>query len=128
MREGILKEGRLGQFGMPYHLIVGEQSWFLNKLIQQIAIVDATNVPYEYQVIYTGISPLFDYIGEDEEVPWYKIEIDNRDRTIKTVVKQGFFKVTNKEYPKEKTQETKPAFSQDEIDILKGLIENGNAT
>ena len=115
MREGILKEMRLGKFGVPYHLIVGEQSWFLSSLTRRIAIIEAKDYSYERQVIYTGISNLFNEITKDEDIPWYKIELNDRDHSIKSVVRQGYWE--------EKTQETKPAFSGEEIAILKGLIE-----
>lgn len=120
MREGILKEGRLGKFGLPYNLIVGEQAWVLNKLTQHIIIIEAKDIFYERQVIYTGRSHLFAWIPGGKEIPWYKIEFNNRDHSIKSVVEQG--------YAEEKPQGTIPAFSREEIEILKGLIEKGNVS
>jgi len=88
MSSNLTGKGRLGSFGIPYDLLAGEKCWFWQVISKDIVIVQAVNLPDARIVEYIGLSNWFDKISGDEKIPWYKIEVDNTKREIRSVNQQ----------------------------------------
>lgn len=88
MREGILKNGRLGRFGLPYDLIIGNKAWFIHTIQTYVIILRAQDNSEIGGIEYIGTSYLFEFITGDGEIPWYKIELNDSDHSIESITRQ----------------------------------------